>query len=145
MIKGVFKRKLKVFEDNRGKVMHMLKSNDSTFMQFGEIYFSWVFPNAIKAWTLHKEIICNFAIPCGSLKIVLYDDREGSKTHGQINEIILGEDEYHLLTIPNNIWYGFVSSTNAPSLVANCATLPHIAEEVRKRDYNDPRIPYKWR
>ena len=133
MIKGVCKRKLKVFEDDRGKVMHMLKSNDPSFMQFGEIYFSWVFPDAIKAWKLHKEIICNFAIPCGSIKIVLYDEREGSETQGRINEIILGEDEYHLLTIPNDIWYGFVSSTNTPSLVANCATFPHSRRSKKKR------------
>ena len=62
MIEGVIITPLKQIEDENGKVMHMLRSNDSSFTQFGEIYFSWVFPDAIKAWKLHKEIICNFSI-----------------------------------------------------------------------------------
>ncbi len=144
MIKGVSKKKLQVFEDNRGKVMHMLRSDDPGFTQFGEVYFSWIYPNALKAWKLHKKITCNFAIPFGSIRIVLYDEREDSETHGQVNEFVLGERSYYLLTIPNNIWYGFVSNTEVPSLVTNCATFPHSVEEVRTRDYDDPRIPYQW-
>ena len=38
-IDGVSLHKLKQFHDERGKVMHMLRSNDSHFEKFGEIYF----------------------------------------------------------------------------------------------------------
>ena len=39
-IEGVFVKELKQFQDDRGSVLHMLKSNDSNFNKFGEIYFS---------------------------------------------------------------------------------------------------------
>ena len=49
MIDGVVITPLLQIADERGKVMHMLKSTDAHFQQFGEIYFSCVFPDAVKA------------------------------------------------------------------------------------------------
>ena len=34
----------KVISDDRGKILHMLKNDDSEYQKFGEIYFSYVFP-----------------------------------------------------------------------------------------------------
>ena len=50
MIKGITITKLKQIEDQRGKVMHMLRSDDEVFKNFGEIYFSTIFHNKIKEW-----------------------------------------------------------------------------------------------
>ena len=49
MIERVVVTPLRQISDERGKVMHMLKATDATFERFGEIYFSCVFPGAIKA------------------------------------------------------------------------------------------------
>ena len=49
MIEGVTLTPLRQILDERGKVMHMMKHTDSIFAQFGEIYFSRVFPGAVKA------------------------------------------------------------------------------------------------
>ena len=45
---------LKIISDERGKVMHMLRSDNKIFKSFGEIYFSTIFHKAIKGWHLHK-------------------------------------------------------------------------------------------
>ena len=42
-IEGVTVRPLRQICDERGKVMHMLRSDDPHFERFGEIYFSVVF------------------------------------------------------------------------------------------------------
>lgn len=144
IITGVIKTPLKQFEDHRGKVMHMLRCDAPHFREFGEVYFSWVSPGAIKAWKLHKELIMNFAIPVGAIKLVLYDERSDSPTYGMLNEFDMSDSDYYLLTIPNNIWYGFRSLHNKAAMVVNCATLPHSPPESRTREVNDPSVPYSW-
>lgn len=144
MISGVIKTPLKQFEDHRGKVMHMLRCDAPHFREFGEVYFSWVSPGAIKAWKLHKELTINFAVPVGAIKLVLYDDRSNSSTYGILSEFDMGDFDYYLLTIPNNIWYGFRSLDDKAAMVVNCATLPHSPSESRTKELNDPSIPYSW-
>ena len=59
MIDGVVITPLRQIFDERGKVMHMLRSDDKNFSKFGEIYFSCTHPGVIKAWHLHKEMTLN--------------------------------------------------------------------------------------
>ena len=73
MIEGVVITPLKKIEDNRGAVMHMMRKDTKVFKNFGEIYFSLTFPNAIKAWHMHKEMILNYACIVGYVKFVLFD------------------------------------------------------------------------
>ena len=54
MIKGVEIHPLKQIPDERGKIMHMLRSDDPYFERFGEIYFSMVYPGVVKGWHLHR-------------------------------------------------------------------------------------------
>ena len=53
-IKDVIITELKVIKDDRGKVMHMMRNDSSVFKSFGEIYFSTIYKDAVKAWHLHK-------------------------------------------------------------------------------------------
>ena len=86
MIEGVTITPLKQMFDERGKVMHMLRADSPEYKQFGEIYFSCTYPNAIKAWHRHKQMTLNYAVIHGAIKCVLYDDRSDSKTRGMIEE-----------------------------------------------------------
>ena len=80
MIDGVIISPLKQFIDERGKVMHMLRSDDEYFKSFGEIYFSFINYNSIKGWNMHKQMYLNYAVPIGEIHLVLFDDRKNSKT-----------------------------------------------------------------
>ena len=60
MIEGVKISKLKIISDDRGKVMHMLRNDSQVFKSFGEVYFSTIYENKIKAWHLHKESYLNY-------------------------------------------------------------------------------------
>ena len=144
MIEGVIITPLKQISDERGKVMHMLRNDSSVFRGFGEIYFSCVYPNVVKGWNRHKEMILNYAVPHGSIKFVLFDDRSESPTRGITQEIFLGSDNYCLATVPSGIWSGFKGMGSDMSIVANCASIVHDPDEIERKDLFDPYIPYDW-
>lgn len=144
MIAGVKITPLRQFLDERGKVMHMLKVGDPAFQQFGEIYFSCVYPGAIKGWHIHREMTLNYAVPHGHIKFVLYDERPASPTRGEVQEIFMGPDNYCLVTVPPMVWNGFKGIGNETAVVANCATIPHSPDEIERRDPFDPSVPYDW-
>lgn len=144
MIEGVRITPLRQIPDERGKVMHMIRSDSEAFAGFGEIYFSTVFPGAIKGWHIHTKMTLNYAVPHGRIKFVLYDDRARSSTRGEVQEIFLGSDAYSLVTVPPLVWNGFKGIGTEMALVANCASIPHDPGEIDRRDPFDPSIPYDW-
>ena len=124
--------------------MHMVRADEPDFVGFGEIYFSTVFPGAIKGWHIHKRMMLNYAVPHGRIKFVLYDDRQDSPTRGEVNELFLGPDSYQLVMVPPFVWNGFKGVGTEMAIVANCASIPHDPEEIDRLDPFDPRIPYDW-
>jgi dTDP-4-dehydrorhamnose 3,5-epimerase len=144
MIDDIIITPLKIIPDNRGKVMHMLRNDTKIFQSFGEIYFSTIFFNSIKAWHLHKESTLNYVCISGKVKLVLYDDRNDSKTKGKYHELILSPEKYFLVTIPKNIWNGFKGIQEGESIIANCLTLPHNENEMVRREFNDKYFNYSW-
>lgn len=143
-IQGVEIIKKNQIVDDRGMILHMLRVDDKNYKKFGEIYFSTVNPNKIKAWHFHKLMTLNYAVVHGSIKLVLYDDRDESKTKGTIQEIILSNENHYLVSIPPKIWNGFCSSDNKHAILANCSDIPHDKEEIIRLPFDDPKFPYKW-
>ncbi|MGH7285557.1 MAG: dTDP-4-dehydrorhamnose 3,5-epimerase family protein [Polyangiaceae bacterium] len=144
MIDGVIISPRKIIPDDRGKVLHMLKRTDPEFQAFGEIYFSTIYPGVVKGWHLHREMVINYVVPVGMIKLVLYDDRKGSKTHGEIQEIYIGEQNHVLVVVPVLVWNGFKCVGPTPAVVANCATIPHDPKEIERLDPHKSYIPYDW-
>lgn len=144
MIEGVEIHPLRQIADERGKIMHMLREDAPHFERFGEIYFSVVYPGVIKGWHIHSQQVQNYAVVSGMIKLVLYDDRQGSATRGELQEIFLGCDNYQLVRIPTQVWNGFKGVGTQSAIVANCATHPHDPEEIKRLDPFDPSIPYDW-
>ncbi len=144
MIDGVVLTPLRQIFDERGKVMHMLREDSPVFSRFGEIYFSCTHPGVVKAWHLHKEMTLNYAVIHGEIKFVLFDDRLGSATQGEVQEFFISPENYMLVTVPPLIWNGFKCVGAKTAIVANCATLPHSTDELERRPATDASIPYDW-
>lgn len=144
MIEGVQVIPLKQIPDERGTIFHMLKATDPHFRKFGEIYFSTVYPGAVKGWHLHSRMTLNYVCIAGHIKLVLFDDRKKSRTRGEIMELFLGPETYSLVIIPSNIWNGFKGMASPYSIVANCATHPHDPSHSVRLDPHKNRIPYDW-
>ena len=144
MIDGVKIVPLKRIPDERGTIMHMLKSTDPHFLQFGEIYFSTVYEGVVKGWHKHREMTLNYACVHGRIKEVLYDDRPDSPTKGEIMEVFLGPDNYALLIVPPDVWNGFKGMSDPYAIVANCCTHPHDPSRSERLDPFENEIPYDW-
>ena len=143
-IDGLLVTPLRRIPDERGAVLHMLRADADHFERFGEIYFSLVYPGAIKGWHVHRRMTLNYAVPVGTVKLVCYDDRAGSPSAGNVVELFVGELNYVLVTIPPLVWNGFKGVGDTPALVANCATEPHDPDEIVRKSPFSEDIAYDW-
>ena len=145
LIRGVTLTSLRQIGDQRGAVLHMLRCDSPEYSRFGECYFSEVLPGAVKAWKRHRTQTQNLGVPAGRVRIVIFDDREDSATHGQLQVVELGRpDAYFRVQIPPSLWYGFGCIGQTPALVANCTDVPHDPNDCETRPPDDVRIPYRW-
>jgi dTDP-4-dehydrorhamnose 3,5-epimerase len=144
VIQGVEIVPLRRIPDERGTIFHMLRSTDPHFQKFGEIYFSTVYKGIVKGWHRHRGMTLNYACVEGRIKLVLFDDRSGSPTKGEIQEIFLGPDAYALVVIPPEVWNGFKGMSDPYAIVANCCTEPHDPARSTRLDPFKSTIPYDW-
>jgi len=143
-IAGLQLHPLKRFEKESGAVLHMLRADASHFKVFGEIYFSYANPGYVKGWKLHTKIEQNFAVPCGDVRFVFFDDRPASPTRGATETVIIGLSNYQLLSVPNDLWYSFAANSATPAIIANCTTIPHDPTESRMLPLGEKAMPDAW-
>jgi len=135
---------LRRIPDERGAVLHMLREDSPGFERFGEIYFSSVYPGVVKGWHKHRDMTLNYACIQGLAKIVVYDERDGSPTKGNLQELFVGRDNYCLVQIPPDTWNGFTAVGTQEALIANCCTHVHDPERSVRLDPFQNHIPYSW-
>lgn len=143
-IDGVEIKPLGKIPDERGSIYHMLRADDDIYENFGEIYFSKVYPGVVKGWHIHREMTLNYTVIYGMIKLVLYDERHDSKTNGNLMEIFMGEDNYVLVKVPPMVWNGFKGIGVDKAIVVNCASIPHDPEEISRKEPYSEDIPYNW-
>ncbi len=146
MIQDVATKPLKVIPDERGFLMEILREDDPLFERFGQAYVTVAYPGVVKGWHYHKQQKDYFTVVKGMAKVVLYDNREGSPTKGEVNEFFLGEKNPMLLVIPPLVVHGIKGIGVEPAYLLNIPT--------RKYDYANPDefridphendIPYDW-
>jgi dTDP-4-dehydrorhamnose 3,5-epimerase len=146
MIQDVAVKPLKVICDERGRLMEMLRSDDSIFKKFGQLYLTTAYPGVVKAWHYHRLQWDHFVVVSGMMKVVLYDAREDSPTRGEVNEFFMGAHNPILLQIPPLVYHGFKCISEREAIVINCPT-----EVYRYQDPDEYRvdphkgdIPYDW-
>jgi len=146
MIEGVVLKQLRVIPDERGRLMEILRCDESLYEKFGQVYMTTTYPGVVKAWHFHKKQDDNAAVIRGMLKIVLYDDRHGSRTCGELNEFFLGEHNPALVHIPKGVYHGWKCIGSHEAFVVNCVTEPYNREEPDefRLPFDTDKIPYNW-
>ncbi|MDE5833262.1 MAG: dTDP-4-dehydrorhamnose 3,5-epimerase [Desulfovibrio sp.] len=149
LIKDVELFSLAVISAPGGDVMRMLRPDAPIQPKFpegiGEVYFSEILPDQVKAWKMHTEQTQRLAVPCGQIRIALYDMRAASPTLRVLDVLDLGRPgDYNMLVIPPGIWYGFRCASAQPALVCNCPDRPHDPAECQRAPADTPDIPYIW-
>src|SRR3989338_1100308 len=125
MIKGVKVKKLKIITDERGRLMEILRSDDSIFKKFGQVYMTTAYPGVVKAWHWHARQEDNFTCVHGKMRLALYDARKSSPTCGEINDFVISPDDPALITIPKMVYHGFKCIGDQKAIVINTVTLPY--------------------
>ena len=100
--------------------------------------------DVIKGWHEHTKQTQNYAVIEGMIKLVLFDNREKSKTYKSLQEIFIGDLNYNLVTIPTGIIMGYKCIGNKTSILANCSTHPHDPTEMISYDPMGDKVPYNW-
>ena len=145
MINGVVIKSMRRIPDDRGKILHIMKSSDSEFSKFGEVYCSTVYPGVVKGWHLHSEMTLNYVVLKGKIKFVLYDSRKESSTFGELQEVYIGDDNYVRVKVPPGIWNGFKGLGLTESFIINFTDIPHDPNEISLLDpHNNEIIDYDW-
>jgi dTDP-4-dehydrorhamnose 3,5-epimerase len=82
----------------------------------------------------------------GMMKIVLYDQRAGSATRGEINEIFAGVHNQVRIHIPPGVCHGFKCISSEEALVVNTPTEVYRYDDPDefRIDPHSKDIPYDW-
>ncbi len=146
MIDGVVAKHLRLIPDERGRLMEILRRDDELFVQFGQVYLTTTYPHVVKAWHFHKKQDDFITCVKGSLKLVLYDDREGSPTRKEVNEFFIGDYNPMIVKVPREVYHGWKCVSDEEALVVNVPTEPYdrISPDEFRIDPHVNDIPYKW-
>lgn len=146
MIKDVVTKQLRLIPDERGRLMEILRCDDEEFDKFGQVYMTTTYPHVVKAWHYHK--LQDDCIVCvkGMLKLVLYDDREGSPTKGEVNEFFIGDYKPMLVKVPKMVFHGWKCISEEEAIVINIPSEPYNREapDEYRTDPHINDIPYSW-
>ncbi|MEA2492042.1 MAG: dTDP-4-dehydrorhamnose 3,5-epimerase [Acidobacteriota bacterium] len=146
-IDGVVAREVLHVPRDHGVITEMYRPEwDPTGLPVVHIYQSRLFPGAIGAWSCHLKAIDRLFVNQGLLKLVLYDAREESPTHGALMELYVGDPRPTFIVLPTGVWHGLQNVGSVEALLLNFPT--------RAYDYEDPdhwrlphdtdQIPYSW-
>ena len=146
-IDGVTVREVRHVPRDHGVITEIFRPEwDPTGLPVIHIYQSRLFAGALGAWSCHKRSTDRLFVNQGHLKIVLYDDRDESKTRGTVMQLIAGDVRPCLIVLPPGIWHGLHNVGNSDALVINCPTEAYNYKDPDhyRLPFDSPEIPHKW-
>ena len=112
MIDGLRVRDLKKNVDERGFFAELLREDWKDFLGNDRIVafsISYSHPGVIRAWHRHAHSQNDYVLCLsGLIKECAFDDREGSKTRGELDELMLnGAEGLQIARIVGACWHGY--------------------------------------
>ena len=112
---------------------------------FEEIYCSHLYANVVRGWYKHTVGKQNMTVIKGSVNFVIYDDRQGSITRGNVVEININPENFTSLHIPAELWYAFGSQNSEDAYIINCLPLSYEEMSSEFLPIDSVLIPYAWK
>jgi dTDP-4-dehydrorhamnose 3,5-epimerase len=147
LIEGVQLREVLHVPRDHGIITEVYRPEwDPTALPVVHAYQSRLYPGAIGAWSCHARTIDRLFVNQGSVKIVLFDGREDSRTAGRINELYAGDARPTLVVVPIGVWHGLRNLGNSDALVLNFPTqaYDYADPDHYRLPFDTPEIPYVW-
>jgi dTDP-4-dehydrorhamnose 3,5-epimerase len=146
LIEGVRIRPAKVQVDERGSLTEIYSEAWSfTDEPLVYVYQSTIRVGVAKGWIVHYEQDDRLFFDSGVAKVVLYDARAGSPTHGMINELFFGSGNRALLRVPAGVFHAVKNVGEAEVRFVNLPTRPYRHERPDKARLpgDSDAIPYR--
>ena len=134
---------LKIINNEKGNIRHILKSNQDGFHGFSEAYISEIKPLEIKGWVLHKNKSSNFIVIKGHVKFVFAESQNNDKF--LIHELSSLEEKsnlYSRLSVEPNVWFAFQGLHSRVSSVLNLSNVLHDETISIRKDLDS--FNYSW-
>lgn len=147
LIEGVIVRDAVTHEDERGELTEIYDPAWGVMeAPLVYVYQTIVRPGRVKGWVYHKLQQDRLFVSTGWLKIVLYDMRVDSSTHGLVNEIFASERKRRLVTIPALVLHAVENVGQSEGVFINMPTRPynHADPDKYRVDLKSPDIPYSF-
>jgi dTDP-4-dehydrorhamnose 3,5-epimerase len=127
-------KELDLFRDDKGYLVSF-RSDDKIFNgKFGQSLVSFIYPNVIKGFHLHKKQTDFSACIKGNVRYVaIKEDEQGI----DITTMIIGESNPVLIKIPPGLWHGYMALDGE-------AVMMHAMDEIFNSNNEDTerRDPY---
>jgi dTDP-4-dehydrorhamnose 3,5-epimerase len=114
--------------------------------QVDQVFQSVMNPGSISAWHVHHLTTDRLFASVGLLQIVLFDGRQNSPTHGQINEFRLGAVRPALVVIPPGVFHGVRNISDQPAVLLNLVSEAYQCEDPDhwRLPLDTDKIPYRF-
>ena len=147
-IDGVVLKRAHILGDERGVITELIDPKEEYWnLGFQYLYKGTARPGKFKGWGVHDHHTDRYIIIDGEMLLVLFDDREGSPTKGELQEFYLSSTGNYQITIPSGVWHLHQNIgardlifLNAPSQAYN-----HLNPDKRRLPVFNDIIPYKIR
>jgi dTDP-4-dehydrorhamnose 3,5-epimerase len=145
-IAGVELRRLEQKADGRGSLVVLMSDRYGAQFTTPHVYMVTAAARSIRAWVYHKRQSDRLAYTQGTLRVVLYDLRPDSPTHGLVNVLDVGAANQVMLTIPPFVVHAVQNREDQDTVFVNMPTRAYDPADPDKARlaWNDPRIPYHF-
>ena len=145
MIHGVEIKELATHTDERGFFREVIRVSDAIFPEgFGQWSHTMSYQGVAKGWHVHRRQVDWWYVAAGTIKAALYDTRPGSPTHGQVQEVLMGEGQPAIvLKIPPGVAHGY-RVLNGPAHIFYVVSNEYDGSDEGRIPHDDPTIGYDW-
>ena len=145
MIHGVEIKELVTHADERGFFREVIRASDGIFPEgFGQWSHTMSYPGVAKAWHVHQKQTDWWYVAVGVIKAALYDTRADSPTHGEIQELLMGEGQPSaVLKIPPGVAHGY-RVLSGPAHVFYIVSHEYDGSDEGRISHDDPEVGYDW-
>ena len=140
-IEGVAVKALVTHADERGFFMEIIRETDDLFERFGQWSHSMMYAGTAKAWHIH-HIQTDWWYVIGTVKVALYDARDGSPTKGNLMEFMMGDRHPCCLKIPPGVAHGCRALELSHILYVTSRV--YSPDDEGRIPHDDPSIGYDW-
>ena len=100
----------------------------------------------IAGWHRHELQTDHIFVISGVCKLVLFDPRHGSPTHGQVDVFNLSPMRPTLVVVPPGVWHAIQSMASDTSSFINFFDRPYVYEDPDEYTLpaDSPEIPYRF-